>query len=131
MLLCQTWSNQRKACHTGNTTIVVSVASHPYVAFITPACAPRILDQPVLVTIISICAITNNQHCMVQAMGATLWLIIHTCKHNDYELPLILENESVTRHTIHFESKKLCLSSTECMYCGICRRNRNYLPNIN
>lgn len=52
----------------GDATLVVSVASHLDVAFISISYTPTVFDQPVVMS--SLSAVTHSQHTMVHIVGA-------------------------------------------------------------
>jgi len=65
------WLNQKKYelgdsvdSHGGNSTVVVPVPGHLDVAVLAPAAAPGVLDQPVVLAVLS--AITDNGHTVVE-----------------------------------------------------------------
>ena len=65
------WLNQKKYelgdsvdSHGGNSTVVVPVSGHLNVAVLAPAGAPGVLDQPVVLAVLS--AITDNGHTVVE-----------------------------------------------------------------
>ena len=62
----------------GDTALVSVVAAHLDVAALTPAGAPRVLDEPVVLSVLG--GIADGQDGMVQAGGGAVRLIVHTAR---------------------------------------------------
>ena len=59
-----------------NGAMIVLVLGHLDVVLLIPSSAPRVLDQPVVVTILT--AIFNNQSTMVKTVRCAVWLMVDT-----------------------------------------------------
>jgi len=60
----------------GDTTVVVPVTGHLDVSFLSPACAPRVLHQPVVFK--SLGTIAHNQYTVVKSGLTAQQLVINT-----------------------------------------------------
>ena len=75
----QPHSDQREAGHGSDAALVVAVPSHQDVSVHAPAVAPRVLDDPEVLGILSRGAsVAHNQNAVIDAAGAAVGIIVHS-----------------------------------------------------
>lgn len=62
----------------GDAALVSVPAGHLDVALVTPARSPAVLDKPVVAAAGLIGSVTHNQNSVIQVLGITVGLIVHT-----------------------------------------------------
>lgn len=95
--------NQRVTGGGGDAAVIVSVASHLDVALVSPGGTPRVLHQPIVLTVL-IGTETHGQHSMVQLLGAAVLVKVDALR---IELERFLGCVNGHRHGAH-GGQRLC-----------------------
>lgn len=75
MILTEEFLNQRIRGLSGDAALVSAVPGHKNVALFAPQCAPRVLDDIVVLTIIG-GSISDNENTVIESMAVAIWGIV-------------------------------------------------------